>query len=107
MFSFLENHVAVYFVGIGGVSMSALALLLHDSGFRVRGCDARESRFTRMLGAKGIPVTIGEEEIPEETIVYTEAADRILEGTLLSRPAAELAAACSCFGAAGCAFAVV
>lgn len=83
MFSFLENHVAVYFVGIGGVSMSALALLLHDSGFRVRGCDARESRFTRMLGAKGIPVTIGEEEIPEETIVYTEAADR--HAALLAR----------------------
>ena len=83
MFSFLENHAAVYFVGIGGVSMSALALLLHDSGFRVRGCDARESRFTRMLGAKGIPVTIGEEEIPEETIVYTEAADR--HAALLAR----------------------
>lgn len=38
---------------------------------------------------------------------YTEAADRILEGTLLSRPAAELAAACSCFGAADCFFAVI
>ena len=38
---------------------------------------------------------------------YPAAADRILENTLLSRPAAELAAACACFEAAGCAFAVV
>ena len=38
---------------------------------------------------------------------YLAAADRILENTLLSRPAAELAAACACFEAAGCAFAVV
>ena len=38
---------------------------------------------------------------------YLAAAGRILENTLLSRPAAELAAACACFAAAGCAFAVV
>ena len=38
---------------------------------------------------------------------YTEAADRILDTTLLSRGAAELAAACACFEAAGCRFAVV
>ena len=38
---------------------------------------------------------------------YLAAADRILENTLLSRPAAELAAACACFEAAGCVFAVV
>lgn len=37
---------------------------------------------------------------------YLEAAGRILENTLLNRPAAELAAACACFEAAGCRFAV-
>ena len=46
-------------------------------------------------------------EVYSDAEAYAEAADRILEGTLLSRPAAELAAACSCFGAAGCFFAVV
>lgn len=38
---------------------------------------------------------------------YLAAADAILENTLLNRPAAELAAACACFEAAGCRFAVV
>lgn len=64
-----------YFVGIGGVSMSALALLLHERGVRVRGCDARESEFTRRLRERGIPVAIGEEAIREDVVVYTEAVD--------------------------------
>ena len=65
----------VYFVGIGGVSMSALAQLLHAQGIPVRGCDVRENHFTRKLRALGIPVVIGTDAPREETIVYTEAAD--------------------------------
>ncbi len=65
-----------YFVGIGGVSMSALALLLKDSGVRVRGSDRQEGRFTRLLRERGIPVHIGEEEeIAEDLVVYTGAVD--------------------------------
>ena len=44
---------------------------------------------------------------PAAAAAYAAAASRILEETLLNRPAAELAAACACFAAAGCAFAVV
>lgn len=67
---------AVYFVGIGGVSMSALALFLHDNGICVRGSDSKESGFTRMLQRRGISVSIGEdEEINGETVVYTGAVD--------------------------------
>ena len=63
-----------YFVGIGGVSMSALALLLHDRGIRVRGSDLTESDFTESLRQRGISVHIGEsEEITEEAVVYTGA----------------------------------
>lgn len=66
----------VYFVGIGGVSMSALALLLSDCGIAVRGCDARESSFVKKLRARGIGICIGEEQhITEKTVVYTEAVD--------------------------------
>lgn len=64
-----------YFIGIGGVSMSALALLLHERGVRVRGCDARESEFTKKLRAAGIGVAVGDEEITEDVVVYTEAVD--------------------------------
>lgn len=65
----------VYFIGIGGVSMSALAQLLQERSVPVRGCDAREGQFVRRLRAKGIPVCIGEEEIYEQTVVCTEAVD--------------------------------
>ena len=44
---------------------------------------------------------------PAAAAAYAAAAGRILEETLLNRPAAELAAACACFEAAGCRFAVV
>ncbi len=65
-----------YFVGIGGVSMSALAQLLTDRGYFVRGSDAQESAFTAKLRARGIAVHIGaDEEISEDIVVYTGAVD--------------------------------
>lgn len=71
-----EKAQSFYFVGIGGVSMSALAALLYDRGYHVRGSDMRESNFTSALRKKGIPVTIGEEEsISEDIVVYTGAVD--------------------------------
>lgn len=63
-----------YFIGIGGVSMSALARLLKGRGFPVRGSDMQESPFTHTLMEEGIPVCIGEdEEISEDAVVYTGA----------------------------------
>lgn len=86
--SFLETCAGgVYFVGIGGVSMSALAGLLSERGIRVRGCDARESVFVRELRQRGIAVTVGEEEITEPTVVYTEAVD--IHSAMLEKARAE------------------
>ena len=48
-----------FFVGIGGVSMSALAKLLWQQGKKVAGSDAVESINTKTLKAMGIPVYIG------------------------------------------------
>lgn len=48
-----------FFVGIGGVSMSALAKLLWQQGKQVAGSDAVESSNTKTLKAMGIPVYIG------------------------------------------------
>ncbi len=63
-----------YFIGIGGVSMSALARLLHDRGAAVRGSDDVASEITAKLTACGIPVHIGSgEKITEQTVVYTGA----------------------------------
>lgn len=45
-----------YLLGIGGVSMSALAVMLKEKGFDVSGCDEKESRTTNLLKEKGINV---------------------------------------------------
>ena len=50
----------VYFVGIGGISMSGLAELLFREGFTVSGSDRNSSDLTRALEAKGIVVKYGE-----------------------------------------------
>ena len=67
---------SVYFIGIGGVSMSSLALILKDRGVRVAGYDFKKSDTTAMLEAHGIPVFY--ESKPEnqdgfDTVVYTAA----------------------------------
>ena len=43
-----------YLLGIGGVSMSALAVMLKEKGFQVSGFDERESRTTKLLQENGI-----------------------------------------------------
>ena len=51
----------VYLIGIGGVSMCALAEVLHGREMLVSGSDMAESAATRRLRALGIPVFIGHE----------------------------------------------
>ncbi|MDY4676232.1 MAG: Mur ligase family protein [Candidatus Borkfalkiaceae bacterium] len=46
----------VFFVGIGGISMSALAVMLKEKGFIVSGYDKNESETTVRLEKLGIPV---------------------------------------------------
>lgn len=48
-----------FFVGIGGVSMSALAKLLLTQGKQVAGSDAVASSNTKELSSLGIPIYIG------------------------------------------------
>ena len=47
---------SVYFVGIGGISMSALALILLDNGFKVSGSDTQSSDIIDDMKNKGIVV---------------------------------------------------
>ncbi|MGP1348378.1 MAG: UDP-N-acetylmuramate--L-alanine ligase [Stomatobaculum sp.] len=69
------NHI--YFMGIGGVSMSGLAEILLKEGFRVSGSDARESAFTQHLRTRGAEIHYGQrrENITEDIdcAVYTAA----------------------------------
>ncbi|HHT17088.1 MAG TPA: UDP-N-acetylmuramate--L-alanine ligase [Papillibacter sp.] len=55
----LNSGGRAHLVGIGGVSMSALAEVLKSQGIVVTGSDSQESRNTRRLRESDIPVTIG------------------------------------------------
>ncbi len=67
----------IHFIGICGISMSALAQILHEKGCQVSGSDVRESETSRHLRSLGIPVAIGqraENITPDmDVIVYTAA----------------------------------
>ena len=72
----------VYFLGIGGIGMSALARYFLHEGKRVAGYDRTESELTGLLSAEGAAVTYDEAvaAIPEPfrdrastLVVYTPA----------------------------------
>ena len=44
-----RNIEGIYFVGIGGIGMSALALYFARGGYTVAGYDRSESKITRSL----------------------------------------------------------
>ncbi|MBR6460662.1 MAG: UDP-N-acetylmuramate--L-alanine ligase, partial [Verrucomicrobia bacterium] len=57
-----QHPVSIYFVGIGGVSMSGLAEILADAGFRVSGSDRAPSDLCRHLEQLGIQVFYGQKK---------------------------------------------
>ena len=83
----LRRAKTVFFVGIGGVQMEALALILAARGYTVRGSDRRESAATVRLRAAGVSVVIGHRE---ENI---ENADCLFYTLAVSRENPELCAA--------------
>ncbi len=56
-----NKPVHIFFCGIGGISMSGLAEILHQAGFRVSGSDWKASDITLDLEKKGITVFYGED----------------------------------------------
>ena len=48
-----------HFIGIGGTGLSAIARLLHESGYEVTGSDMTPSTFVDDLREIGITVYIG------------------------------------------------
>lgn len=57
--SYLTKVKHVHFIGIGGISMSALAMILNQRGYIVTGSDRKESDMTKKLRSQGITVHIG------------------------------------------------
>lgn len=50
------SGMSVYFIGIGGIGMSALARYFHSRGLKVSGYDKTETSLTKQLVAEGISV---------------------------------------------------
>ena len=81
----MKNYQNFYFIGIGGIGMSALARYFHSLGKNVLGYDKTETKLTSALVSEGIDV-IFEDKIddrisaldPENTlVVYTPAIKKL------------------------------
>jgi len=67
----------IYFIGIGGIGMSAIARFLHAGGMKVSGYDKTPTALTMEMEKSGIPVHYEEnvDRIPKKVdlVVYTPA----------------------------------
>ncbi len=72
-----KHPVHIYFMGIGGISMSGLAEILLEKGFTVSGSDSKASALTAMLEDKGVTIYYGQkaQNMTEDIdcVVYTSA----------------------------------
>jgi len=72
-----EEYRKLYFLGIGGIGMSAIARYYLDKGIEVFGYDLTETKLTRKLEAEGMKIHYDDNpgKIPDgiDMVVYTPA----------------------------------
>ncbi len=83
----LEPSQHIHFIGVGGVSMSALAEALNKQGFAVTGSDTKDSERVRQLRLAGIQVYDG------QAAGNIDDADLVVYTTAIREDNPELAAA--------------
>lgn len=72
----IQKYKKVHMIGIGGVSMSGIAEILHQWGFIVTGSNNVQTQTTNKLNTNGIQVFIGHDPKNIENVdvvVYTAA----------------------------------
>ncbi len=57
------DFTSLYFLGIGGIGMSALARYFHAKGYSVAGYDRTVSALTRELESEGISIVYGDDHV--------------------------------------------
>ena len=76
-FNGVDKIREIYFIGIGGIGMSAVARFFHSKGVRVSGYDKTSTVLTKELEASGIAIHYEEnvDLIPKDAqlVVYTPA----------------------------------
>ncbi len=72
----IHGQMPIHLIGIGGVSMRALAKMLKDMGACVQGSDRDESTYTEALREMGIPVAIGHfaDNVKNASVIIRTAA---------------------------------
>ena len=78
VFDVLANARTLFFVGIGGISMSSIAFVFKSKGYAVSGSDRAESAMTRKLSAAGITVHKGHDAANvhgADAVIYTGAVN--------------------------------
>ena len=83
----LEGRHTIHLIGIGGIGVSAVARVLHERGYAVRGSDVRESSITESLRHDGVDVRIG------HAASHLDGVDLVVRSTAIPATNPELAAA--------------
>ena len=97
-FENLKKYKHIHMIGIGGVSMSGIAEILHNWGIFVTGSDCTKSKITDKLASHGIFITIGHDLSivkRSDLVVYSAAVKKddpeIVEAKLNNIPVVERA----------------
>ena len=75
----LKNINKIHLIGIGGVSMSGIAIMLKNAGYTVTGSDKHDGDMINILKENDIPVYIGSHaELVKDAdvVVYTSAINQ-------------------------------
>ena len=75
----LDNKITVHFIGIGGISMSSLAQILLNGGYKVTGSDINKTHITDKLEKSGAKIFIGHDKNNignAKLVVYTAAINK-------------------------------
>jgi len=66
----------IHFIGIGGIGMSAIALILHKIGCQIQGSDLTQNNNTKALEALGIKCFVGhtEENITDDVVLVVKTS---------------------------------
>jgi UDP-N-acetylmuramate--alanine ligase len=80
LFNAASQDGGIYFIGIGGIGMSAIARYFHSKGTRVSGYDKTQTELTKELEQEGIAIHYTEDLniIPKDPqlVVYTPAVPK-------------------------------
>lgn len=72
----IDKKSKIHFIGIGGISMSGIAIMLHKNGYVITGSDITENDMVQEIKRERIPVLIGhdlEYVKKSDIVVYTAA----------------------------------